>query len=864
MVRIQVFGLITLALASSAYNCPRGERDLDTDGLLDTTVACDQEFQRLLGTTLRNGTVVDQPMLNVGFAKCNGADYDAKQVCDDSLATCYQGVDKTYDQCYDDCRQSCDASSATAEEYYDCKDMCDCGCEQAHDAGISSCSKTSFACSAVLAEPECSCLRAFATSLTRPAPPSSISMSTSSSSSKSASSKSTSTTSSMSSTSSYPSSSFSSFRSSSTTSLTSASSPSYHPSITSSSPNSQQTCDLAYIPGSCGVRPYAQNCLASGKQLDQNFPPSTNGCGAEADDLLNAAVRAGLTAFASRFRSCCNGHDLCWGTCSFGYDTHFDSCNSDFKQCMTDVCDSTATSLLGLGLYPLCLAKAEILYRGVQSTSQGCAAYDSSQSQACYCVPCNYGDGGIGTGPSRIVNSSLVTNVITATCGAATNIDNDWLTFTMALRKSISVARPVDQVALQYYGEVIGYNTTTISSQIMELSQTCTRNRRRSNSRSVDWFTLRAAGIDLADILSSIVNTEPAAYTCGIKADDSTCSTADALIAMARIARTIKSYADDSLSSSASLAPSSASNISAFSSSSSISSSLSTSSFTFEPSSWSTRSSSYASSALSSTLPTSGPMNTRTSVYPSIQEHISSIISEVGSSWTSIQSDPFTSEKKSSLDVSATPDTKSQPISHTVISQASAISLSYTKPSSINSLSSTNLHTSMEIAPVTTTSKTSTPAVNITSISASPAFTSPSSPPSQYLLIHPNGQRNKCLDVAGNKHDNGTRVQIYDCNGTGAQRWLIDKGKTKLRLKGTDFCLDAGLEPQDFTGLKIWKCFDGLFDQDFWYTEDDRIALTDRGLCLDNKDGILDNGGTVQLYRCTDFNTNQVWVTEGA
>ncbi|WP_232323869.1 protein kinase domain-containing protein [Catenuloplanes japonicus] len=34
-------------------------------------------------------------------------------------------------------------------------------------------------------------------------------------------------------------------------------------------------------------------------------------------------------------------------------------------------------------------------------------------------------------------------------------------------------------------------------------------------------------------------------------------------------------------------------------------------------------------------------------------------------------------------------------------------------------------------------------------------------------------QTNKCLDVTGAKTDNGTPIQIYDCNATGAQQWAI-------------------------------------------------------------------------------------------
>ncbi|NUP82936.1 MAG: chitinase, partial [Nonomuraea sp.] len=33
------------------------------------------------------------------------------------------------------------------------------------------------------------------------------------------------------------------------------------------------------------------------------------------------------------------------------------------------------------------------------------------------------------------------------------------------------------------------------------------------------------------------------------------------------------------------------------------------------------------------------------------------------------------------------------------------------------------------------------------------------------------GLAGKCVDVAGASNANGTAVQLYDCNGTGAQIW---------------------------------------------------------------------------------------------
>ncbi|KAL4268545.1 Carbohydrate-binding module family 13 protein [Pleurotus pulmonarius] len=118
---------------------------------------------------------------------------------------------------------------------------------------------------------------------------------------------------------------------------------------------------------------------------------------------------------------------------------------------------------------------------------------------------------------------------------------------------------------------------------------------------------------------------------------------------------------------------------------------------------------------------------------------------------------------------------------------------------------------------------------------------------------------NKCLDVRGNVQSNGTPVQIFDCNGSGAQRWVINRGSTKVQLAGTNFCLDAGSSPGNGVGMKIWQCFDNLPAQQWFLTDDNRIALENQGLCLDLTDGILTNGNQVQTWKCTDNDNNQLW-----
>ncbi|KAF7436141.1 hypothetical protein PC9H_002967 [Pleurotus ostreatus] len=127
--------------------------------------------------------------------------------------------------------------------------------------------------------------------------------------------------------------------------------------------------------------------------------------------------------------------------------------------------------------------------------------------------------------------------------------------------------------------------------------------------------------------------------------------------------------------------------------------------------------------------------------------------------------------------------------------------------------------------------------------------------------IHPNGDNKKCLDVRSAAFQNGSPVQIHDCNGSNAQKWRIASkpGATRLQLDGTNFCLDSGLTPGNGVQLKIWQCFDGLAAQKWWYTEDKHIALEGKGQCLDLPGGNSGNGNVVQTWECAYGNKNQIW-----
>ena len=93
------------------------------------------------------------------------------------------------------------------------------------------------------------------------------------------------------------------------------------------------------------------------------------------------------------------------------------------------------------------------------------------------------------------------------------------------------------------------------------------------------------------------------------------------------------------------------------------------------------------------------------------------------------------------------------------------------------------------------------------------------------------------------------------------------------------------LAPTSGTAMKIWECYSGLAAQTWYYTSDDRISLQNQGMllfitgcrrlvliviprfagqCLDLTNGSLNDGTVMQIWECTDNDTNQVWTTTAA
>ncbi|WP_307846374.1 RICIN domain-containing protein [Actinospica durhamensis] len=66
-----------------------------------------------------------------------------------------------------------------------------------------------------------------------------------------------------------------------------------------------------------------------------------------------------------------------------------------------------------------------------------------------------------------------------------------------------------------------------------------------------------------------------------------------------------------------------------------------------------------------------------------------------------------------------------------------------------------------------------------------------------------------CLDVEGGNDVDGTLIDLYTCNGTGAQVWTA-RSDGELYNPLSAKCLDDPAGDGSGTQLEIWDCHDGV------------------------------------------------------
>ncbi|TDT44475.1 triacylglycerol esterase/lipase EstA (alpha/beta hydrolase family) [Halospina denitrificans] len=118
---------------------------------------------------------------------------------------------------------------------------------------------------------------------------------------------------------------------------------------------------------------------------------------------------------------------------------------------------------------------------------------------------------------------------------------------------------------------------------------------------------------------------------------------------------------------------------------------------------------------------------------------------------------------------------------------------------------------------------------------------------------------NKCVDVSGPSHDNGTNIHQWSCHGNDNQRWYLENyedGYHRIRSKYSDKCLDVSSASHDNgANIQQWDCGDGENQQ--WhlaYAGNNYYMLKARhsGKCLDVSGVSHDDGANIHQWDCVN------------
>ena len=116
------------------------------------------------------------------------------------------------------------------------------------------------------------------------------------------------------------------------------------------------------------------------------------------------------------------------------------------------------------------------------------------------------------------------------------------------------------------------------------------------------------------------------------------------------------------------------------------------------------------------------------------------------------------------------------------------------------------------------------------------------------------GYGGKCVDVAAANSANGTQVQLYTCNGTAAQQWIVGTDGTIASLGK---CLDvASAGTANGAKVQIYDC-NGTAAQK-WQATSGELVNTGSGKCLDATGPSSADGTPLQIWTCTGA-ANQLW-----
>jgi glucose/arabinose dehydrogenase/PKD repeat protein len=118
------------------------------------------------------------------------------------------------------------------------------------------------------------------------------------------------------------------------------------------------------------------------------------------------------------------------------------------------------------------------------------------------------------------------------------------------------------------------------------------------------------------------------------------------------------------------------------------------------------------------------------------------------------------------------------------------------------------------------------------------------------------GLAGKCLDVAGGAAADGTKIQLYTCNGSAAQQWTVTPNST---VKSLGKCLDvAGGATANGTRTQLYTC-NGTGAQNWSAQADGTLRNPASRRCLDVSNNSSADGQQIHIWDCLAA-ANQKWV----
>jgi hypothetical protein len=127
-----------------------------------------------------------------------------------------------------------------------------------------------------------------------------------------------------------------------------------------------------------------------------------------------------------------------------------------------------------------------------------------------------------------------------------------------------------------------------------------------------------------------------------------------------------------------------------------------------------------------------------------------------------------------------------------------------------------------------------------------------STPPTGPIVAGDN--TSDCVDDNANSSSNGTKVQMWGCNGGAAQNWTIESNGT-IGINGK--CMDiTGAGTANGTLVEEWSCTGGGNQQ--WLPVNGMLVNPVSGKCLDDPGFNTAQGTQLDIWTC-DGGTNQQW-----